>query len=167
MAYFRYFCRIEAASMDQHHLKEKTPVNIFVRGPVAAGFIGDSIQRHSSKTNIGAHSIFLGQVRADVIEGKKVAAIEYTARETLALKMMHEIRESAFATWPLTCLHVYHSLGAVAAGEISLFVFASSPHRQAAAEACREIVERIKAELPVWGQEIFEDNTRQWKENKV
>jgi len=148
-------------------MEEKKPVNIFVPGPVAAGFIGESIQRHSSKTNIGAHSIFLGQVRADVIEGKKVAAIEYTAHETLALKIMHEIRESAFSTWPLTCLHVYHSLGTVAAGEISLFVFASSPHRKAATEACREIVERIKAELPVWGQEIFEDNTRQWKENKV
>jgi len=141
----------------------KEPINIFVPGPIAASFIGDSVQRHSSKTNIGAHNIFLGQVRADVIEGKKVAAIEYTAHESMALKMMHEIRESAFATWPLTCMHVYHSLGTVSAGEISLFVFASSPHRQAATEACREIVERIKAELPVWGQEIFEDNTRRWK----
>jgi molybdopterin synthase catalytic subunit len=156
-----------------YHMEEKKPVNIkepaniFVPGPVAASFIGDSIQRHSSKTNIGAHSIFLGQVRADVIGGKKVAAIEYTAHEPTALKLMHEIRESAFATWQLTCLHVYHSLGAVAAGEISLFVFASSPHRKAATEACREIVERIKAELPVWGQEIFEDNTRQWKENSA
>jgi len=148
-------------------MEERKPVNIFVPGPVAASFIGESIQRHSSKTNIGAHSIFLGQVRADLIGEKTVAAIEYTAHETLALKIMHEIRESAFSTWPLTCLHVYHSLGTVAAGEISLFVFASSPHRKAATEACREIVERIKAELPVWGQEIFEDNTRQWKENKV
>jgi len=85
----------------------------------------------------------------------------------LALKMMHEIRESAFITYELTCMHVYHSLGTVAAGGISLFVFTSSPHRKAATEACRVVVERIKAELPVWGQEIFEDNTRQWKENKV
>jgi molybdopterin synthase catalytic subunit len=151
------------ASIDQHHIGERKPINIFIRGPISATLIAADIQRHSSKTNIGAHSIFLGQVRADVIEGKKVAAIEYTAHESMALKIMHEIRESAFTNWQLTCMHVYHSLGMVAAGEISLFVFASSPHRQAATEACREIVERIKAELPVWGQEIFEDNTRRWK----
>jgi molybdopterin synthase catalytic subunit len=145
------------------HMEGKKPVNIFVQGPVAATFIATDIQRHSGKTDIGAHSIFLGQVRADVIEGKRVAAIEYTAHEPMALKLMHEIRQSAFDTYQLTCMHVYHSLGTVAAGEISLFVFTSSPHRHAAMEACREIVERIKAELPVWGQEIFEDNTRQWK----
>jgi molybdopterin synthase catalytic subunit len=146
---------------------EKKAVNIFVQGPLATGFIGESIQRHSSKTTIGAHSIFLGQVRADTIEGKTVAAIEYTAYEPLALQTMHEITEAAFATWPLTCLHVYHSLGTVRVGEISLFVFTSSEHRKAAIDACHGVVERIKAELPVWGQEIFEDNTRQWKVNTV
>jgi molybdopterin synthase catalytic subunit len=144
-------------------MEEKEPVNIFVQGPISPTFIATDIQRHSGKTNIGAHSIFLGQVRADVIEDKRVTAIEYTAHQPMALKLMHQIRESAFATHQLTCMHVYHSLGTVAAGEISLFVFASSPHRKAATEACHEIVERIKAELPVWGQEIFEDNTRQWK----
>lgn len=147
-------------------MQERKTANIFVQGPVTATFIADSIQKHSSKTEIGGHSIFLGQVRADVIGDKKVAAIEYTAHEPMALKMMQEIREAAFAKYGLTCMHVYHSLGQVAAGAISLFVFTSSPHRKEAIEACREIVERIKAELPVWGQEIFEDNTRQWKENK-
>ena len=97
-------------------MEERKPINIFVPGPVTAGFIGDSIQKHSSKTDIGAHSIFLGQVRADLIGEKKVKAIEYTAHEQLALKMMHEIRESAFITYELTCMHVYHSLGTVAAG---------------------------------------------------
>ncbi len=153
--------------MDQHHTEERKPVNIFVPGPIAAGFIGESIQRHSSKTNIGAHSIFLGQVRADLIGEKTVVAIEYTAHEPMALDVMHGIREWAFATWPLTCMHVYHSLGTVAAGEICLFVFTSSVYRKAAMEACREVVERIKAELPVWGQEIFGDDTRQWKVNTV
>jgi molybdopterin synthase catalytic subunit len=152
--------------MDQDQTKERKPANIFVPGPITGGFIGESIQRHSSKTNIGAHSIFLGQVRADLIEGKKVASIEYTAYEEMALTMMHGIREWAFANWPLTCMHVYHSLGTVGAGEICLFVFTSSAHRKAATDACREVVERIKAELPVWGQEIFEDDSRQWKENK-
>jgi molybdopterin synthase catalytic subunit len=147
-------------------MTERKPRNIFVQGPITAGFIGDSIQKHSTKTEIGGHSIFLGQVRADTIDEKKVTAIEYTSYEEMALEKMHSIRQEIFAKYPLTCMHVYHSLGKVAAGEICLFVFTSSAHRKAAIEACNETVERIKAELPVWGKELFEDETYQWKENK-
>ncbi|MEQ1798235.1 MAG: molybdenum cofactor biosynthesis protein MoaE [Lacibacter sp.] len=140
--------------------------NIFVQGAIAAGFVADSIAKHSSKTNIGGHSIFLGQVRADIVDEKKVAAIEYTTYEDLSLEKMHSIREDIFAKYELTCMHVYHSLGAVAAGEICLFVFTSSAHRRAAIDACNEVVERIKTELPVWGKELFEDETHQWKVNQ-
>lgn len=140
--------------------------NIFINGPVSPGFIAENIQKHSEKTNIGGHSIFLGQVRADEIDGKKVAAIEYTSYEELALEKMHEIREDILTKYSLTCMHVYHSLGKIAAGEICLFVFTSSAHRKAAIEACSETVERLKAELPIWGKELFEDETYQWKENK-
>ena len=146
-------------------MKERKPKNIFVQGPVTSGFIADSIQKHSTKTDIGGHSIFLGQVRADVIDGKAVASIEYTAYEEMALEKMHVIREDIFSKYDLTCMHVYHSLGNVRSGEISLFVFTSSAHRKAAIDACEETVERIKAELPVWGKELFADNTYAWKEN--
>lgn len=148
-------------------MKERKPKNIFVQGAVAPSFIADSIQKHSTRTDIGGHSIFLGQVRADVMNEKKVAAIEYTTYEEMALEKMHEIREAIFSKYDLTCLHVHHSLGKVAAGEISLFVFTSSKHRKPAIEACQETVERIKAELPVWGKELFEDETYQWKENTI
>lgn len=141
------------------------PKNIFVQGPIASAFIGESIQHHSNKTTIGGHSIFLGQVRADVIDEKRVAAIEYTSYEELALERMNVIREAMFEKYALTCMHVYHSLGTVKAGEICLFVFTSAPHRKAAIDACEETVERLKAELPVWGKEIFEDETHQWKVN--
>lgn len=146
-------------------MKERKPKNIFVQGPVTASFIADSIQKHNSKTDIGGHSIFLGQVRADKIDDKEVASIEYTAYEEMALEKMHVIREDIFAKYELTCMHVYHSLGNVKAGEISLFVFTSSAHRKAAIDACEETVERIKAELPVWGKELFADSSYVWKEN--
>ena len=140
--------------------------NIFTAGPIPPAFIAESIAKHSSKKDIGAHSIFLGQVRADVIGDKTVAAIEYTTYREMALEKMHDIRQAAFAKYPLTCLHVHHSLGSVGAGEICLFVFASSAHRKAAIDACEEVVEMIKKELPVWGKELFGDDTHQWKENR-
>lgn len=127
--------------------------------------MAQSIQKHSTKTHIGAHSLFLGQVRSDLINGKTVVAIEYTTYEEMALKKMQEIREEIFSKYPLTCMHIHHSLGTVEAGAISLFVFTSSAHRKAAIDACEEVVERIKKELPVWGKEIFEDSTHQWKTN--
>lgn len=156
---------MEGAACKTIVMIERKPKNIFVQGPIAASFIGDSIQKHNTKTEIGGHSIFLGQVRADTIDEKKVSAIEYTTYEEMALEKMHSIREEMFAKYPLTCMHVYHSLGKIAAGEICLFVFTSSAHRKAAIEACNETVERLKAELPIWGKELFADETYQWKEN--
>src|SRR5688500_15748851 len=125
------------------------PKNIFVQGPIAASFIADSIAKHSTKTDIGAHSIFLGQVRDDVSEGKKVTAVDYSCYEEMALQKMHVIREEIFSKHELSCMHIYHSMGRVSAGEISLFVYTPSVHRRAAIDACNEVVERIKKELPV------------------
>ena len=146
-------------------MSNKTPKNIFIQGAITTAFIADSIQKHSSKTDIGAHSIFLGQVRKDLIEQQQVTAIEYTTYESMALIKMQEIREAIFDKYALTCMHVYHSIGKINIGEICLFVFTSSKHRKIAIDACEETVERIKQELPVWGKEIFSDGNYQWKEN--
>ncbi|MCM4158295.1 molybdenum cofactor biosynthesis protein MoaE [Antarcticibacterium flavum] len=142
----------------------RKPKNIFVQGPISSEKIAQSIQNHSTKTNIGAHSIFLGQVRADEKEGSTVTAIEYTTYEEMALQKAFEIREAIFAKYDLTCMHIYHSLGEVKVGEICLFVFTSSKHRKMAIDACEELVERIKKELPVWGKELME-NGESWKVN--
>lgn len=143
---------------------ERKPKNIFVQGAISSEKIAQSIQNHSSKTNIGAHSIFLGQVRADEKGGSKVKAIEYTAYEEMALQNAFEIREAIFEKYELTCMHIYHSLGEVKTGEICLFVFTSSKHRKMAIDACEELVERIKKELPVWGKELMESG-ESWKVN--
>ncbi|WP_296149566.1 molybdenum cofactor biosynthesis protein MoaE [uncultured Flavobacterium sp.] len=147
-------------------MSDKKIKNIFMQGPISSEFIGESIQKHSTNLKIGAHSIFLGQVRADQIEDKIVASIDYTAYAEMALEKMATIREEIFSKYDLTCLHVHHSLGKVKAGEICLFVFSSSKHRKMAIDACEETVEKIKAELPIWGKEEFEDETHQWKTNK-
>ncbi|MEJ7911699.1 MAG: molybdenum cofactor biosynthesis protein MoaE [Chitinophagaceae bacterium] len=146
-------------------MEDRKPKNIFTQGAISPGFVGESIAKHSTQKSIGGHSLFLGQVRRDQIDGKTVASIDYSTYEEMALEKMHHIRESIFSKYALTCMHVYHSLGRVAAGEISLFVFTSAPHRKAAIDACAEVVEKIKAELPVWGKEVFEDESYQWKIN--
>jgi molybdopterin synthase catalytic subunit len=148
-------------------MTERKIKNIFHQGPINPAFVGESIAKHSTQTAIGAHSIFLGQVRNDIINGKEVAAIDYSSYETMALEKMHEIREAIFAKYTLTCMHVHHSLGTVKAGEICLFIFTSAKHRRSAIDACNDLVELIKKELPVWGKEIFADGGHVWKENQV
>ena len=140
--------------------------DVFTDGPIDPTAIAMSVAKHAARTDIGAHEIFLGQVRADVMDGLKVVAIEYTAYREMALERMTAIREEAFAKWPsITCLHVHHSLGRVSAGELCFMVFASAPHRQAAREVVAYVVDRIKAELPIFGKEIRSDETHRWKQN--
>lgn len=146
-------------------MKDRKPKNVFVEGAISPEFISNSIAKHQSKTTIGAHNIFLGQVRADQVDGKEITAIEYTAYEEMANSKFHEIREATFGKFELTCMHIYHSLGKVKAGEICLFVFVSSPRRKVVFQALEYVVEEIKAKVPVFGKEIFEDETHQWKVN--
>lgn len=147
-------------------MKETKHKNIFKPGAIAPEFIAEAIAKHQHKTQIGAHDIFLGQVRADEIKGKTVTGIAYEAYEEMANAKMHEIREETFEKFSLTCMHVYHSLGEVPVGGICLFVFVSAPHRQEAFDGIRYLVERIKAELPVFGKELFAEGDYAWKVNR-
>lgn len=140
--------------------------NIFIEGAIEPSFIAESITKHTVKTAIGGHNIFLGQIREDVVEGKKVQSIEFTTYREMALEKAYEIREEIITKYGLTCAHIYHSLGNIKVGEICLFVFTSAPHRKEAINACDEMVDRIKKEIPIWGKEILQDETHIWKENK-
>jgi molybdopterin synthase catalytic subunit len=140
--------------------------DIFVHGAIAPSFVSDSIAKHSTRQDIGAHEIFLGQVRADSIEGKNIHAIEYTAYREMANEQMTGIREAAFAKWPqMTCLHVHHSLGVINAGELCFMVFASARHRQQAREAVAFVTDEVKKQLPIFGKELLDAGGHVWKSN--
>ncbi len=145
--------------------------DIFVEGAIPASFIAESIAKHATRTDIGGHEIFLGQVRADVIPGltrNRVEAIEYTAYQDMANEQMTVIREEAFARWPqITCLHVHHSQGIIKAGELCFMVFASAPHRQQAREAVAFVTDEVKKRLPIFGKEIFSEGGHIWKSNHL
>ncbi len=147
-------------------METKPKKTIWVEGPISADKIAKSIAAHQTKKDIGAHSIFLGQVRADTINGQTVAGIEYSAYTEMADEAIAEIREKAFSKFDLTCMHIYHSVGMVKSGEICLFVFTSSTHRKAAIDACDWIVESIKELTPIFGKEWFENEEYTWKVNK-
>ena len=142
--------------------KKKT---VFIDGEITSDFIANAIAKHQTKTEIGAHNIFLGQVRKDIVDNKTVAAIEFSCYEEMANDKLHVIREETFEKYNLTCMHIYHSLGTVQTGGVCFFVFVSAPHRPQVYEATEYIVNRVKSEVPIFGKELFEEGTHQWKKN--
>jgi len=143
--------------------KKKT---VFIQGEITSAFIANAISKHQTKTGIGAHNIFLGQIRKDEVAGKTVSAIEFSCYEEMAEKKLHDIREDAFKKFDLTCMHIYHSLGIVNLGEICFFVFVSAAHRPQVYEATEYIVNKVKEDVPIFGKELFETGAYQWKKNK-
>jgi molybdopterin synthase catalytic subunit len=139
--------------------------SFFVEGPVSPALIAEYTASAGQRKDAGAHGIFLGKVRSDMIDGKVVAAIDYSTYREMAEEIFQGIRERTMEKYGLISLHIFHSIGIVRAGEISLFVSASSAHRAEAFDACRSCVEEIKSQAPVWGRELFDDSTYSWKVN--
>lgn len=113
----------------------------------------------------GAVDLFLGQIRADDKSGKITKAIHYTCYKPMAEQKFYEIASDAMRAFSLQRIVIFHSLGSVAVGGASLLVIVASGHRVEAFEGCREIVERIKKEVPIWGEEVLDDGSHEWKVN--
>jgi len=138
--------------------------NYLIHGPVSKEIISKLIERMGVQTDCGGHMLFLGQVRADEIDGKKVKAIEYSAYEEMVFTEVEKIKKAILSEFEdAKSVEIIHSTGIVKAGEISLLVFVSAGHRQQAMIACSKTVELIKENLPVWKKEIFQDDTHIWK----
>ncbi len=139
---------------------------IFVQGAISPELVAGAIAGLEAETDQGAHDIFLGRVRSDEIDGKKVAAIDFTAQEEMANAVAEEIRTESFEKFDLKSIHISHSIGKVEAGGLCIFVMVSSGHRQQVFEALPHVVNELKSRLPIFGKEIFEDESHQWKVNK-
>jgi molybdopterin synthase catalytic subunit len=143
-------------------MKIKKKHTVLMNGPISSDFVGLSIAKHSSKTEIGAHAIFLGQVRNDTKRNTAVSDIEYSVHNEMAEKIFETIREEAFLKFDMVCMHIYHSTGKVKTGEISLFVFVSCKHREQSFKALEWIVDEIKFKVPIWKKEHYEDGSYTW-----
>jgi molybdopterin synthase catalytic subunit len=142
------------------------PKEILIEGPINPELVQALTALAGRSASQGGHSLFLGQVRDDIIDGKKVTAIDYSAYPSMVEESGSKIRETLFSKFPdVQRITILHSTGIVRAGEISLLVMVSAGHRREAIDACSLAVEMIKENLPVWKKEIFDDGTGRWKEN--
>lgn len=114
----------------------------------------------------GAVATFIGQVRDNDpdVEGE-VVALDYTAHPNAELTLSEIVgrlsRESATAGHDVQ-IATSHRIGLLGVGDVALVACVASGHRAAAFEVCRDLVECIKAEVPIWKRQLRADGSHQW-----
>ncbi|GAB2267438.1 Molybdopterin synthase catalytic subunit [Dionaea muscipula] len=116
-----------------------------------------------SAPQCGAISTFSGTTR-DTFDGKTVVELKYEAYVPMAIRCIKSISSSARSKWNLGSIAVAHRLGPVPVGETSVFIAISSVHRIDALDACKFLIDEIKAIVPIWKKEVYA-NGEVWKEN--
>ncbi len=125
-------------------------------GPITPVLISDLMTLGNDDPGAGAVSVFIGRVRDDDYDGRRVTAIEYSAYEDMVEKEAEEIVRTVRAAFSdVRSVLIVHSKGIVKAGEASLFIMITSGHRDHGTRACRHTLEMVKEKLPIWKKELF------------
>lgn len=112
----------------------------------------------------GGIDVFIGRVRADS-HGRKCVAIHYDLFDPLALVVFQKTVADALAAYgPHARGYVAHAKGKLAVGDLAVVVAFGTPHRDAAFRGCRDIIEAVKHQAPIWKQEHFVDGVTEWSE---
>jgi len=101
----------------------------------------------------GAVVTFSGTVR-DNGRGQSVSLLEYEAYAPAAERMLAQVGEEIAARWPVINIAIVHRTGALPVGEVSVVIAISSAHRDAAFDASRYAIERLKEIVPIWKRGI-------------
>lgn len=102
---------------------------------------------------MGGIVTFVGQVR-DFNDGHQVVRLEYEAYEDMANKVMAELCDKIEAEVPGARLAVEHRVGVLDIGDEAVVIAAAAPHRAEAFTACRNLIDQLKDEVPIWKKEV-------------
>jgi molybdopterin synthase catalytic subunit len=122
------------------------------RAPINTQRILDHIKRGED----GAAVVFEGVVR-NRTRGRRTLYLDYEAYEEMALEQMEELAQRALEQFQVREVALVHRLGRLEIGETSVLIVVVSPHRGAAFDACRWLIDTLKRSVPIWKKEHFED----------
>jgi molybdopterin synthase catalytic subunit len=123
-----------------------------VRGAIDTASVLGGIKRPED----GAAAVFEGIVRNHT-RGRRTLYLNYEAYEEMALKQMEELAARALAQFKIRDVAIIHRLGRLEIGATSVLIVVASPHRAAAFDACRWLIDTLKRTVPIWKKEYFED----------
>ncbi len=132
------------------------PVRI-VTEPIDLPSLVERVVRHEA----GAICTFSGTVRAEG-DDDTLLALEYSAYDEMAIKKMRGIRSLALEAHDVTEIAVVHRVGQLELGEASVAVAVSAPHRAAAFDACRYVIDTLKTTVPIWKKEHWSSGETSW-----
>jgi molybdopterin synthase catalytic subunit len=121
----------------------------------------EAARRELSDLGAGGYVSFEGWVR-NFNEGREVTRLAYEAFQDLAVKEGERILAEAAARYPVKRALCIHRIGALALGEIAVWVGVSSAHRGEAFDACRFIIDEVKHRVPIWKKEYYRNGDSGW-----
>jgi molybdopterin synthase catalytic subunit len=110
----------------------------------------------------GGSCIFVGTVRDADADGVVVTGLTYESWNDVAVDRLHEIAARLRDRWPIRKVALLHRTGDLDVGDASVVVAVSSPHRAEAFEACREGIEQLKHDVPIWKKELLATGEGHW-----
>jgi molybdopterin synthase catalytic subunit len=122
---------------------------------------GEALRRECALHTAGALVIFEGVVR-DYSQGRSVTRLEYEAKAALANAEYELIIQDAARRYPVLWTRCVHRIGMANPGETAIWLGVACGHRAEAFDACRYIIDEIKARLPVWKKEYYTDGESDW-----
>ena len=129
----------------------------FTRTPIAPGELRLALADRAC----GGYAAFEGWVR-DSNEGQRVRGLEYEAFEALGVREGERIIAEAIARFGVAHAACVHRIGALAVGELAVWVGVSAAHRDEAFRACRYIIDEVKHRLPIWKKEHYLSGDSGW-----
>jgi len=104
----------------------------------------------------GGIALFVGTVR-NKTQNKEVTLLDFSTYEEMAIKEIEKIAKRALDQYDILKITIHHAKGTLKIGEIPVIIAVSSPHRNAAFEACQFAIDTLKDTVPIWKKEHFED----------
>jgi MoaE-MoaD fusion protein len=115
----------------------------------------DAVVAEVRTDEAGAIATFVGTTRS-LSRGRTVEHLEYEAYEGMAEQVMAEIAAQLQQRYDLCDVAIHHRTGRVDIGEPSVVIAVSAPHRQDALAACKDAIDTLKEQVPLWKKEVYE-----------
>jgi molybdopterin synthase catalytic subunit len=120
----------------------------------------DEVRAAVADPAAGGIVLFAGAVR-DNDHDQDVTGLSYSAHPT-AESELRRVAEEIAEKYPVTAVAAVHRVGDLAIGDLAVVVAVSCPHRGDAFEACRALIDELKASVPIWKHQRFADGTAEW-----
>lgn len=120
-----------------------------------------SLRDHLSDPDTGSHAWFEGVTRRMTAD-RETVKLAYEAFEAMAVSGLRQLAGQACERFDLAAIVIVHRLGEVAIGQPSIVIGCSAAHRVGPLAALPWLMDRIKADIPIWKREHFADGKQQW-----